>query len=47
MLLVVALMGLFCLMGLSARNFDVRARRLLLFGIAALITLDFVGRLFS
>jgi hypothetical protein len=47
MLLVVALMGLFCLIGLSARNFDVRARWLLLFGIAALIALDFARRLLS
>lgn len=47
MLLVVALMALFCLIGLSTRNFDARARRLLLFGIVALIALDFARRLFS
>ena len=44
MLLVVALLGYFCLLGLAARRFDARARWLLLVGIVALVMLDFATR---
>jgi hypothetical protein len=44
MILVVALMAYFCLVGLTARRFDGRVRWLLLAGIAALVILDFVRR---
>jgi hypothetical protein len=44
MLLVVALLGYSCLVGLTARRFDGRARWQLLAGIAALILIDFARR---
>ena len=44
MILVVALLGYFCLVGLTARRFGLRERGLLLAGIAALVMLDFAGR---
>jgi hypothetical protein len=44
MILVVALLGWFCLVGLTARRFGGRARWLLLAGIVVLVMLDFAGR---
>ncbi|MEO8285475.1 MAG: hypothetical protein ABI670_03450 [Chloroflexota bacterium] len=44
MILVVVLLGYFCLVGLTARRFDTRARWLLLAGIAVLVMLDFARR---
>jgi hypothetical protein len=44
MVLVVALLAYFCLVGLTARRFGTRERLLLLAGIAALVFLDFAGR---
>lgn len=44
MLLVLALLGLFCLIGLVAIKFGMRARWLLLAGIVALVVLDFARR---
>jgi len=44
MILVVALLGFFCLVGLTARRFSARVQWLLLGGIALLVMLDFVMR---
>ena len=44
MILVVALLGYFCLVGLAAQRFGMRTRWLLLAGIAALVMLDYAGR---
>jgi hypothetical protein len=44
MLLVAALLAYFCVVGLTARNFGVRERWLLLAGIVALVMIDFAGR---
>ena len=44
MILVVALLGWFCLVGLTARQFDARVRWLLLAGIVVLVMFDFVSR---
>jgi hypothetical protein len=44
MILVVALLGYFCLVGLIARRFDTRVRWILLAGIIALVMLDFLRR---
>ena len=44
MLLVVALLGCFCLVGLTVRRFDTRARWLLLACIAVLVLLDLARR---
>jgi hypothetical protein len=44
MVLVVALLGFFCLVGLTARRFDMRVRWLLLAGISLMVMLDFVMR---
>jgi hypothetical protein len=44
MVLVVALLGYCCLVGLTARRIDGRARWLLLAGITALVLLDFARR---
>jgi hypothetical protein len=44
MLLVVALLIYFCLVGLTVRRFGVNARWLLLAGIIALVIFDFAGR---
>jgi hypothetical protein len=41
MILVVALLAYFCLVGLTARRFGLRERWLLLAGILALVMLDF------
>lgn len=45
MVLVLGLLGLFCLVGLTARRFDMRTRWLTLAGIVALVMLDFATRL--
>lgn len=47
MLLVVALLTCFCLVGLTIRRFDKRAGWLLLAGIAVLVLLDLVRRTLS
>jgi hypothetical protein len=44
MLLVVALLGFFCLVGLTARRFSMSARWLMLAGIAALVIFDLARR---
>lgn len=44
MLLVVVLLGYFCLVGLSSRGFGVRERWLLLAGIIVLVILDLARR---
>lgn len=44
MLLILALLGYFCLIGLAARRFAGRVRWLLLAGIVALVMLDFATR---
>ena len=44
MLLVVALLGYFCLVGLTARRFDAGVRWLLLAGIVAFVLLDLARR---
>ena len=44
MILVIALLAYFCLVGLVARRFGMRVQWLLLAGIVALIMLDFAGR---
>jgi hypothetical protein len=44
MVLVVALLAYFCLVGLTARHFGMRERWLLLAGIVVFVMLDFVGR---
>ena len=44
MILVIALLGYFCLVGLSARRFGVRVQWLVLAGIVALVMLDFARR---
>jgi hypothetical protein len=44
MLLVVALLVYFCLMGLIARRFGARERWLLLAGIVMVVMLDFARR---
>jgi hypothetical protein len=44
MILVAALLGYFCLVGLTARRFGVRVRWLLLVGIVALVMVDFASR---
>ena len=45
MLLVVALLGYFCLVGLTAQRFGTRTRWVLLAGVAALVMLDLARRL--
>jgi hypothetical protein len=44
MVLVVALLAYFCLVGLTARRFDGRVQWLLLAGVVALVMLDFARR---
>jgi hypothetical protein len=44
MILVLALLAYFCLVGLTARRFDTRTRWVLLAGIVALVMLDVVRR---
>ena len=44
MVLVIALLGFFCLVGLTARRFGTSVRWLLLTGITAMVVLDFVAR---
>ena len=44
MILVVALLAYFCLVGLTASRFDARSRWLLLAGIVVLVMLDFARR---
>jgi hypothetical protein len=44
MLLVVALLAYFCLVGLTARRFDTRAQLLLLAGIVVMVMLDLARR---
>jgi len=44
MVLVVAMLGFFCLVGLTVRRFDMRVRWILLVGIALMVMLDFVLR---
>lgn len=44
MLLVVALLGYFCLVGLTARRFGMSVRWLLLAGIVVLVVLDLARR---
>lgn len=44
MVLVVALLVYFCLVGLITRRFDMRARWLLALGTVALVMLDFARR---
>jgi hypothetical protein len=44
MILVVALLAFFCLVGLFARRFGTSVRWLLLAGVVAMIMLDFARR---
>jgi hypothetical protein len=44
MVLVVALLAYFCLVGLTARRFGARERLLLLAGVVVLVLIDFAGR---
>lgn len=44
MVLVVVLLAYFCLVGLTARRFDARAKWLLLAGIVIMVMFDFVRR---
>lgn len=44
MVLVIALLAYFCLIGLAARRFGTHTRWLLLAGIVALVVLDFARR---
>ena len=44
MLLVIALLGFFCLVGLTAHRFGMNVRWLVLAGIAALVILDLARR---
>lgn len=47
MVLVVALLAYFCLLGLTANRFGARERWLLLAGIVALVMIDFARRSLS
>ena len=44
MILVVALLVYFCLIGLVTRRFDTRTRWLLMVGVIALVLVDFARR---
>jgi len=44
MLLIVVLLGYFCLIGLAARRFGAHVRWLVLAGIVALVMIDFATR---
>jgi len=44
MILVLTLLGFFCLVGLTARRYGARAQWLLLAGIVALVMIDFARR---
>jgi hypothetical protein len=44
MILVVALLAYFCLIGLITRRFDTRTRWLLMVGVVALVLVDFARR---
>ena len=44
MILVVALLVYFCMVGLVTRRFDTRTRWLLMVGVVALVLVDFARR---
>ena len=47
MILVLVLLGFFCLVGLSARHFGMSVRWLLLAGVVALVMIDLARRTLS
>ena len=47
MVLVLALLAYFCLLGLTARRFGTRERWLLLAGIVVMVVIDFARRALS